>query len=212
VNKARPSQVSDAVARAGASVVEIVGVGCGDVQEGSGFAVSPDLVVTNAHVVAGVPQPDVVLRSGSEVAAKVVLFDSHFDLAVLQVSGLDVKPLQLDPKDVGRSTSAAVLGYPGGGGFSAVPAGVMADIDAWGQDIYGKGITLRDIYEIQAEVIPGNSGGPLVLPSGEVIGVVYSRSISDSKVGYALASPGVLSRVRSAEQDSAAVSTGACVN
>ena len=51
-------QVQAAVANAGGSTVKIVGAGCGDIQEGSGFVVAPGLVVTNAHVVAGEPPPD----------------------------------------------------------------------------------------------------------------------------------------------------------
>ena len=82
-----------------------------------------------------------------------------------------------------------------------VPAGVMAEFEAEGRDIYGQGLTVRDVYEIQAIVRPGNSGGPLVQPDGQVIGVVFSRSTTNGDIGYALASPGVLSRVDQAEAD-----------
>ena len=71
----------------------------------------------------------------------------------------------------------------------------MAEFQAEGRDIYGQGLTVRDVYEIQAIVRPGNSGGPLVEPDGEVVGVVFSRSTTNGDIGYALASPGVLSRV-----------------
>ena len=71
----------------------------------------------------------------------------------------------------------------------------MAEFEAEGRDIYGQGLTLRNVYEIQAVVRPGNSGGPLVQPDGEVIGVVFSRSTTNGDIGYALTSPGVLSRV-----------------
>ncbi len=81
------AQVQEAVDRAGASTVKIVGVGCGDIQEGSGFVVGPGLVVTNAHVVAGIADPVVADRNGSH-RTSVVSFDPSFDLAVLRVSGL----------------------------------------------------------------------------------------------------------------------------
>ncbi len=203
------AQVQEAVDRAGASTVKIVGVGCGDIQEGSGFVVGPGLVVTNAHVVAGIADPVVADRNGSH-RTSVVSFDPSFDLAVLRVSGLTEPPLTLDPDTVQRGTEAAVLGYPEGGSFTAKPAGVMAEFEAEGRNIYGQGLTLRNVYEVQAVVRPGNSGGPLVLPDGEVIGVVFSRSTTNDDIGYALTSPGVLSRVTRAGTDTTTVGTGPC--
>ena len=86
----------------------------------------------------------------------------------------------------------------------------MAEFEAEGRDIYGQGLTMRDVYEIQAMVRPGNSGGPLVEPDGEVIGVVFSRSTTNGDIGYALASPGVLSRVDEGRQPEQPVGTGGC--
>jgi S1-C subfamily serine protease len=203
-------QVRAAVAAAGGSTVKIVGAGCGDIQEGSGFVVAPGLVVTNAHVVAGIPHPTVEDAAGVH-PTEVVLFDPSYDLAVLRVQGLDERPLSLDPATVDRGTAATVLGFPGGGPFTAVPAGVMAEFPAEGRDIYGQGLTVRDVYEIQAVVRPGNSGGPLVEPDGLVIGVVFSRSTTNGDIGYALTSPGVVPRVAKAEAATSAVGTGACV-
>lgn len=211
VGVASEAQLQKAVTEAGASMVKVEGIACGYLQEGSGFVVASHLVVTNAHVVAGVAHPFVVDRSGVKRAATPIFFDPNFDLAVLSVPGLSEPPLRLDASEMPKATRAAVLGYPGGGPFSAVPAGIMADIEPIGRDIYGRGITVRQIYEIQAVVIPGNSGGPLVLPSGEVIGVVFSRSVTEKNVGYALASPGVLSRVHRAESDPVPTSTESCV-
>jgi S1-C subfamily serine protease len=204
------AQVRQAVAAAGASTVKIVGEGCDQIQEGSGFVVAPGLVVTNAHVVAGIAHPTVEDGAGSHQTT-VVLDDPSFDLAVMRVGGLTDPPLTLDPDTVPRGTGAAVLGYPEGGPFTALPAGVMAEFRAEGRDIYGQGLTVRDVYEIQAVVRPGNSGGPLVEPDGQVIGVVFSRSTTNGDIGYALTSPGVLSRVHRAEALSAAVGTGRCI-
>ncbi len=204
------AQLQPVIAQDGASTVKIYGVGCGQIQEGSGFVAAPGIVVTNAHVVAGIDHPRVVDGNGSHLTS-VVLFDPSYDLAVMRVSGLDERPLQLDPNQVSRGVQAAVLGFPGGGSFQAVPAGVLAGFEAEGRDIYGRGLTLRNVYEIQALVRPGNSGGPLVQPDGEVIGVVFSRSTTNSNIGYALTSPGVLSRVLQAESTSRAVGTGSCV-
>jgi S1-C subfamily serine protease len=113
---------------------------------------------------------------------------------------------------VGRGTAAAVIGYPEDGPESIAPAGVAASLVAQGRDIYNEGLVTRSVYEIDATVLPGNSGGPLVAPDGSVIGVVFSRSTISSDVGYALASPAVLARVQSAETRTSPVGTGACTS
>ena len=210
VTVAGSPQVQAVATSAGPSTLKIIGQGCGDIQEGSGFVVAPGVVVTNAHVVAGVAHPMVQDAAGTHQTT-VALFDPSYDLAVLRGQGLHDPSLALDPNVVSRGVVAAVLGYPGGGPFTAVPAGVMATFEAQGRDIYGRGLTVRDVYEIQAVVRPGNSGGPLVALDGQVIGVVFSRSTTNGDVGYALASSGVLSRVQSAENATITVGTGACV-
>jgi S1-C subfamily serine protease len=202
-------QLRAAVQAAQASTVKVEGFGCGVLQEGSGFVAAPGLVVTNAHVVAGIAAP--LVQVGTSVkSTRVVAFDPSFDLAVQRVSGLTAPTLRLDPGTVDRGAQAAVLGYPDGGPFTADAAGVMALFEAQGRDIYGKALTVRNVYEINALVRPGNSGGPLVLPDGRVVGVVFSRSTVDSNIGYALTSPDVLARVARAVPLTAAVGTGPC--
>ena len=57
-----------------------------------------------------------------------------------------------------------------------------------GRDIYGRGEVTRRLYELQADVAPGNSGGPFVLPNGKVAGVVFANSVVEDHVGYAIVS------------------------
>jgi S1-C subfamily serine protease len=208
-------QVREGVDAAGRSSVQIVSVGCGNVVvEGSGFVVAPGLVVTNAHVVAG--SDDVVEYDGVQSErATPILFDPDFDLAVLRVPDLTVPPLELDSGYVKRGTKGVVLGYPDGQAtLDAQPAGVLLRFDPESPNIYDTATTQRQIYELQALVRPGNSGGPLVEPNGEVIGVVFSRDSNDSHIGFALASPGVLQRVHEAEARpaTARVDTGSCIS
>ncbi len=205
------AQLQEAVTQAGASTVKVIGDGCGQIQEGSGFVVAPGEVVTNAHVIAGISHPMVEDGSGPH-ATTVVAFDPSYDLAIMRVDGLSAPSLTLDATDVPRGTQAAVLGYPGGGPFAVSAAGVMADFQAQGRDIYGQGLTVRDVYQIQSVVRPGNSGGPLVEPDGQVIGVVFSRSTTNSDIGYALTSPGVLGRVQHTGGSTAPVGTGPCTS
>ncbi len=196
------------------STVQMIALGCGNlVQYGSGFVVAPGLVVTNAHVVAGTTQitvKDLV----EEHPATPVLYDPRYDIAVLRVQNLGDPPLHLDPGYVPRGTKAAVLGFPEGGPFDARAAGVLMSFDPLSSDIYGTATVQRQLYEIQSLVRPGNSGGPLAEPDGTVIGVVFSRDSSNDRIGFALASPGVLRRVHAAEAmpPGRSVSTQACIS
>lgn len=206
------AQVREGASLAAPSTLKVVAVGCGQIQEGSGFVVAQGLVVTNAHVVAGTRSIRVEDAIGYHVAS-VVLFDPEFDLAVLRVRGLFEHALRIDSGTVGRGAKAIVIGYPEGGPLRVDPAGVRSEILATGLDIYGQNPTVRTVYEIQALVRPGNSGGPLVEPDGLLIGVVFSRSPTSPDIGYALASPAVLQRVHAAEAlpRSKVVGTGACI-
>ena len=180
------------------STVKIEGSGCGVIQEGSGFVVAPGLVVTNAHVVAGISRPIVIDQYGDHPATA-ALYDSRLDIAVLRVPGLRDQPASLLEGSalVGSGSAAAVLGYPEGGPFKAVPAGVADAFEATGLDIYGNATVTREIYELDAVIQPGNSGGPLIasgdkaagIRDGTVIGVVFARSTTDTSVGYAWRCP-----------------------
>lgn len=191
------------------SIVKLAGTGCGGIVEGSGFVVSPGLIATNAHVVAGIKQPYVQDSNGNHPAS-VMWFDPALDFAVLRVSNLAGKPLSLAPATVSSGTTGAVVGYPGGGAFSAGPAAILDNFTASGRNIYGTGTTNRDIYEVQADVIPGNSGGPVIDHDGTVIGVIFAESTAYSHVGYALTTPAVTASINKAIIRNQVVSTGRC--
>jgi S1-C subfamily serine protease len=89
---------------------------------------------------------------------------------------------------------------------------VEAVFQATGLDIYGTSQTVRTVYQLSALVQPGNSGGPLVEPNGLVVGVVFARSTTDQGVGYALATPKVLTDIHAGESTQRATSTEGCVN
>lgn len=209
VNLPTGSDLAAAVSRDRASVVKIEGQGCGGIIEGSGFVVGANDVATNAHVVAGISQPYVADGNGLHKSA-VIWFDPNLDLAVLRVSNLARPKLSINTKRAAPGTPAAVLGYPGGGPFTADPAAVLDEIIAIGRNIYGRGETNRDIYEVQANVIPGNSGGPLIDNTGAVIGVVFAESETYQHVGYALTSSQVSGSIAQAISRNQAASTGQC--
>jgi len=206
-----------AVQRAEGSTVQVAGTGCGVIQEGSGFVVAPGFVVTNAHVVAGIAAPNVIDSTGRHPATA-ALFDPRLDIAVLRVPGLADPVLPVDSAVVARGSTGVVMGYPGGGPLTARKAGVAAAFDAVGLDIYGNTQTTREIYQLDAVVQPGNSGGPLVasgdrgIADGTVIGVVFARSTTNNDVGYALAMPAVTADVARAQGARGSVGTGGCVS
>ena len=207
------AETSALAAPATLSTVKVLGTACSNEQEGSGFVAGKGLVVTNAHVVAGEGAGDTqVVVGDTSYGATVVLFDPDFDLAVLRTDAPLGPALGISPDLVGRGTPAALLGYPEDGGLRFGAAGVTEEITAIGKDIYNNGSVSRGVYALDATVEPGNSGGPLMGPGGRVIGVVFSRSTVYPNVGYALTSPGVLSRVLDAEQRQTAVGTGPCIS
>jgi S1-C subfamily serine protease len=112
--------------------------------------------------------------------------------------------------DVERGDVGAVLGYPGGASLTAVGAAVRAEIEPVGRDIYGNGRVQRRVYEVQASIRRGNSGGPFVLTGGRVAGLVFASSVTDDSVGYAIASSEFLPMIADPETLTAAVDTGAC--
>jgi S1-C subfamily serine protease len=202
-------QLEAAVKADAASVVKVEGQGCGGIVEGSGFVVAAGTIVTNAHVVAGIKTPYVVDSNGTRAAAA-IWFNPDLDLAILRTTKLAGKPLRLNPAEAGKGTPAAVLGYPGGGRFSAKPAAILDMFIATGRNIYDRGDVEREVYEVKAEIIPGNSGGPLIMEDGSVIGVIFAESTAYDKVGYALTTSAVAKDIAKAQARNRTVSTGSC--
>jgi len=203
------AQANEAFRDAAGSTLKVVGQACGRIQEGSGFVVAPGYVVTNAHVVAGVRDPHVQVQNGGSRPAVPVLFDSRLDVAILHVSSTP-PPLPLVDHEVGRGASGAVVGYPGGGDLSGVAAANRRVLHAVGRDIYGNGTVVRNIYELQAVVRPGNSGGPFVLVNGQVAGLVFAASTTDRGIGYAITSTEISDDVHQGTRSTAQVATGGC--
>jgi S1-C subfamily serine protease len=170
------------------SIVKVEGaaLSCRKALEGTGFVYAPAHVMTNAHVVAGVDNPTVSV-GGTEpkVAARVVLFDEDRDVAVLYAPGLAAPPLKFDYTG-DRRDSAVVAGFPLNGPYRVEKARIRQKINARGPDIYDQGTVDRSVFSIYAKVEPGNSGGPLLSAKGDVYGLIFAKSVTDSQTGYAL--------------------------
>lgn len=195
-----------------ASVVKVEGRGCGGTVEGSGFVAAKGIVVTNAHVIAGIPNPSVIDGSGSFPATP-IWFDPNLDLAVLRVNGLSDKSINLSSSTLGYRDPGVIMGFPGNS--SALVTGnatIIDQVDAIGQNIYNQGQVSRQIYELEANVEPGNSGGPLIDSNGDVAGIVFAKSQNQPEVGYALVINDIKSELTQAENQNSQVTVGECTS
>jgi S1-C subfamily serine protease len=181
---------------------------CGSGVEGSGFLYSPNRLMTNAHVVAGVRQPEVRVGNG-EVPATVVYYNPDVDVAVLEVHGLTGPYLHFDLHGHSGEPGAA-LGYPNDGPFDAQPVRIRSEQRLRSPNIYGAGAVTREVYSIRGLIRPGNSGGPFVSTAGRVLGVVFAASVSDRNTGYALTADQVAKAAAAGINADQHVRTGGC--
>jgi S1-C subfamily serine protease len=190
---------------AGGSVVRVLGTACGLGVEGSGWAVQPGLVVTNAHVLAGSGDTTVTTQGGVELDATPVYYDPEDDLALLRVgANLPTLPIS-DQRESG--SDAAVLGYPENGPYAVAAARLGETRPTVSEDSYGNGPVNRTITALRGAVRSGNSGGPLVDAQGRVVGTVFAATTSGSPGGFAIPAEDVRDALA---QTSAAVATGPC--
>lgn len=202
------------VDRAAPAVIRISGSACEVGVEGSGWVAGPGLVVTNAHVVAG--ETNTVVQVGGRgpgLPATALVFDPHNDIAILSVPGLSAAALTLASKPA-SGESAAILGYPLNGGFNRQP-GRLGDTQVTNtQNAYGAP-TVREISSLRGLVRPGNSGGPMVDASGQVVGTVFAQITNAPRGepgGFAVPDAVVSGELAKARRARGAVSTQNCAD
>ncbi len=193
------------VRRARASVLRVTGTACGLGVQGSAWVARRGLLVTNAHVVAGMRDARVEDGEGDGLPARVVHFDPRNDVAVLDVDGLEARPLALvDPVE---GSAVAILGYPENGPFTATPGRIGQTGSVLADDAYGRGPVERRITTLRGVVRQGNSGGPAVDGQGRVQATIFAARIG-SPSGYGV--PTAIVRAALAESGRE-VSSGPCV-
>jgi S1-C subfamily serine protease len=176
-----PAAAADRVTR---STLLVEGQACDRIQEGTAFVVAQNLVVTNAHVVAGEHETRVSTSDGRRLPATVIAFDPNRDLAVMRVPGLALPALELGEAHV--DDRGALFGHPGGGPLRQAPVRIAEQIVARGTDITRSHPTEREVFVLAAVTAPGDSGGPIVDASGRVVGVMFAYDISRQSTAYAL--------------------------
>jgi S1-C subfamily serine protease len=193
------------------SVVKVLGTApsCARRIEGSGFVYADERVMTNAHVVAGTRSVSIEV-GGERHSGRVVVYDPDRDLAVIYVPGLSAPVMRFAPRPAATEADAIVLGFPLDGPYDARPARVRDVSRITGPDIYESHDVSREIYTIRALVRSGNSGGPLVAPSGQVLGVIFAAAADDPNTGFAVTADEARPVAAAGVEGTRATSTGNC--
>lgn len=164
---------------------------------GSGWVAAPNLVVTNAHVVEDASYVAVQPQGGwRPLSAEVALSDQEADVAVLRVEDLNLRPLPVAEASAGEPVAA--LGYPGGGSFEASAGRVGPTAIAPATNPSTGVVYSRPVTGLRAEVMPGNSGGPVIDARGRVVATVFGEAARGTDIAYAIPSSATEERVRQA--------------
>ena len=160
-------------------ILKVLAMGCSGTHQGTGFFVTPQLMVTNAHVVAGATSVTV-----GGVPADVALYDPVNDIAILRVA-MSATPLNFVVSAPSSGAKAEVIGFPLDGPRTISPSIINGQITAESRDIYDKQTFQRTVLVVYSNIEPGNSGSP-VMVRGDVAGVVFSKSLTQSETAYAI--------------------------
>lgn len=199
---------AETTARVAASTVKVEGVACYSERDGSGFAAGDDLVVTNAHVVAGEGETTVVRPDGSRLVGSPVVFDSDRDVAVLRVPGLGLPALALATGQVGMQV--AVFGHPDGvDALRVAPASIRQRVTAVGRGLYDGSVVRRQVYVLAARLAPGDSGAAVVDVHGNAVGLAFAVAPDRETTAYALTTEEVVAALEAGL--STKVDTGPCL-
>lgn len=184
---------SDASAEQSEGIVQISSTLTNGSGAGTGLILSSDgTIVTNHHVVEGATSIEVtVVSSGRTYPARYVGGDAVTDVAVLQLedaAGLTPAVLSDDAAQVGDAVTAVGDAGGDGGTLTASPGTVSAlDQDITVQSSDGGGTALTDLIQLDAYIVPGDSGGAVLDSDGEVVGMNVAASSGSQRVtGYAI--------------------------
>lgn len=203
---------SAVVTDAARSVVRIhtVAPSCQKTLAGSGVVIAANKVMSAAHTVAGAGAVSVWVGE-REQPATVVVFDPYMDIAVLDVPDLRSPPLAFAEKPAITGTDAVVLGYPGGGPFTATPARIREVIELQGPDIYRTTTLKREVYVIRGAIRQGESGGPLLGLDRRVLGISFGAAVDEPDTGFVLTAKQISALMLEGVGATRPVQTGGCV-
>jgi len=165
------SVTAEVLETAAASIARVHAIACSQRQDGTAFVVSPGLLLTNAHVLAGSQSVEVALPGTGLQLATVTAFDPERDLALVRVETA-LPSLALQTPLAGQL--AAVIGHPSGGPLRTTPIRLVERVVANGRDLYDSVDTQRKVWFAAAKLQSGDSGAPVVDTNGDVVGVVFA--------------------------------------
>jgi S1-C subfamily serine protease len=179
VEYVRDLKLEEVVALVKPSVVYLEG----SKKSGTGFLVTnTGLIATNAHVAREEESLHARLSGGVELTADVAYIDDTLDIALLKVEGANFPHLTLaDTATVRQGQEVLAVGNPGQAMLFSVTKGIVSGIDQFPSA--GEGTWIQT----DAQLNPGNSGGPLVNMQGEVIGIATSRPAGGNTTGIGFA-------------------------
>ncbi len=216
---AAPARADD-ISAAGRGVVRVVTIASADGQivgfgHGSGLAIAPNRIVTNAHVVelaARYPDNVVIGIVPSEGAksyrGKLIAYDAQRDLALIEFVGEPLAPLTLYPGPVNDGDAVIALGYPGNVDLATAQSAAdyirpLSPVRSQGGFAGRRSLTGVEVLLHTASIARGNSGGPLLDLCGRVIGVnsaIARTEEGDSSFGFAVADTELAAFLRAAKQ------------
>ena len=179
LNRVEPSVVS---------VQTSNGLADGQAGAGTGIVLTSDgLVLTNAHVVAGLPSIEVGLFDGSRAAAQLVGSFPEEDVALIQIQDRsDLIPAELGSSD-GLQVGEEVIAIGNALNLGGRPTVTLGIVSALNRALEAQGISLQGLIQTDAAINPGNSGGPLVNAAGQVVGVNTAIIGDAQNIGFSIA-------------------------
>lgn len=175
-----PTLARDSVEReAKRLTVRVRNVSCEGVATGSGFALTPDILVTNRHVLAGATVLQVSTWDGRTYQVSAATVGRIGDLGIARVDGQLPVVGEFGPSP-NKGSPVTAVGYPLGGPLRLSHGLVVDRVDGGQLGIPGA------VLRITSRVQPGNSGGPLLESDGRIGGIIYAI---ETRTGYGLAIP-----------------------
>jgi len=175
----------DSVATAIKGVVSIDG----DNGSGSGFFITPNIVLTNNHVVSFNKNLNVGGFYEYSTDVRVIATDTVMDLALLEVKGLKgTKELKWRKKPIEKLDEVYTAGFPAGGKNISITKGI---ISALTMDDFNN----NQYFQTDAAINPGNSGGPLLDGCGKVVGINTASLRNAQNIGFAIRADQIETRI-----------------
>jgi len=158
---------------------------------GTGFVVSDKgIIVTNKHVVSESGSYSVITKDGQKFDVKRIYRDPTLDMAIVQIDGSNLKPLELgDSSKLKVGQTVIAIGNALGRFTNTVTTGVVSGLGrsvVAGDPFGGSQESLDNLIQTDAAVNPGNSGGPLLNSAGQVVGVNVATTDQAQNISFAI--------------------------